>query len=125
MDKKTAASPGSLIDWAALSALYDHRQSFIDKLLRVAHASLADTPPAIRHAAARGDLQELAFIAHGLKGSACNLEVPRLLELAGHIERVARCGDVAALARAEQLALLVEGLRAELAAHLTPPKPGA
>jgi HPt (histidine-containing phosphotransfer) domain-containing protein len=126
MNKNSGATSSSpLIDWPALLRLYDHRQAFIDRLMEVAHVSLADMPPAIRQAIEQQDYPQLAFIAHGLRGSACNLEVPALLDLAGQTEATAREARADALSLAEDLARLVEALRAELARHLAKQQPGS
>ncbi|MBI5937422.1 MAG: PAS domain S-box protein [Betaproteobacteria bacterium] len=104
-----------LIDWPALSARFNNRQTFIDKLAATAVASHGDTPAKLRQAATAHDLDTLAFIAHGLKGVGGNLEAPRLYELAKQTEVSARAGADDAIRLATELAETVAAMLMELA----------
>ncbi|MEZ6319093.1 MAG: response regulator [Phycisphaerales bacterium] len=59
--------------------------------------------------AARAELDELARIAHGLKGASANIGAKRASELASALELAGRSGDAAALDER------IESLRAEMA----------
>ena len=107
--------PSGLIDWPALSARFNNRQTFIDKLVATAVASHGDTPAKLRQAATAHDLDTLAFIAHSLKGVGGNLEAPRLYELAKQTEASARAGADDAIRLATELAETVAAMLMELA----------
>lgn len=80
----------SPIDWAALSARFKNRQSFIDEIIATALASHNQTPEKLRDAAIRNDSREMAFLAHTVKGLAGNLAANRLQDLAQKAEASAR-----------------------------------
>ncbi|MDP2829282.1 MAG: ATP-binding protein [Sulfuricellaceae bacterium] len=105
----------SLIDWPALLARYGNRQSFIEKLAAVAREDHKGTPDELRAAAAKQDMQALAFLAHVLKSTAGNLLAQDVQERAIRTEAAAKAGSDEAIALAIELADSVTALLAELA----------
>jgi len=105
---------GQLIDWAGLNKRYNNRQDFIRRILGTASASQNEMPQKLRSAIRQADLEAIRFMAHNLKGTAGNLEAPKLLDLASETEMHARAGEDKAMKLAEELARQVESLLTEL-----------
>ena len=119
MNQESASTSSSqLIDWTALSKRFGNRQDFIDKLLRMSHASHIEMLEKLQSAIRTRDLEAIAFIAHGLRGTAGNLEAQGMRDLASETEASVRAGRADPMALAEELARLLERLLAELARHL-------
>jgi CheY-like chemotaxis protein/HPt (histidine-containing phosphotransfer) domain-containing protein len=103
-----------LIDWAALSARYSHRQDFIRKLLAVSLETHSESPEGLRVAARSEDHAAIRSLAHALRGIAGNLGADRIAAFAKQTEASAsgEFGDSWALA--EELASQVDDLLATL-----------
>lgn len=114
----------AMIDWAGLEAHYRDRPHMIGKLVEVALRGEGEKAAKLRAAAAQGDLEALAFLAHGLKGVGGNLKATAFRELAAQTEAAARAGKPEAATLAGQLAAATEVLLAELAIHNTRLKSG-
>jgi signal transduction histidine kinase/CheY-like chemotaxis protein/HPt (histidine-containing phosphotransfer) domain-containing protein len=110
------APVGSSIDWPDLESRYKGRAAFIDKILGIALEHNGETPEILRAAARAGDLQQMAFLAHGLKATAGNLAAHRLHDLAVRAEQAARAAGAEAAELALELASGLEGMLAEIAA---------
>ncbi|MGA7178440.1 MAG: Hpt domain-containing protein [Thiobacillaceae bacterium] len=113
-----AKSPTQLIDWIALCKRYGNRQGFIDKLFRISYASHVDMLEKLRSAIQKSDLEAIAFIAHGLRGTASNLEAQEVRDWATKTEENVRAGRPDHMALADELARRLERLLAELAGRL-------
>ena len=123
-----------LVDWAELEAQFKGKASFVTGLASKALAGYL-VQAARLHAIAAGDgeLAELAFIAHSVKGSAGALKLTTLHELAAAADQAAHAGHESArqLAAelADQLGRLIPELEARTAAagpsgaRREPPKP--
>jgi PAS domain S-box-containing protein len=98
----TSTADVPTVDWAALLARYSGRQEFVTKLASTALTSHGETPRRLGEIARSGDLVDLAFLAHALKGLAGNL-------LARDLETLAREAEMAA--REDQPAARDLGLR--------------
>ncbi len=109
---------GEVIDWTRLEARFNGKRDFVEKLLRTAASSQAESPAKLRAAAQAGNQGDMAFIAHALKGMGGNLMADELRELAARTEAAARAGEAQSTELAEELALAVERLLAALAARL-------
>jgi CheY-like chemotaxis protein/HPt (histidine-containing phosphotransfer) domain-containing protein len=119
-----AAADEYLIDWSLLFQRFPQREAFIDKLLQTVLDSQADLPAKLRDAAQGQNMAALAFLSHGLKGTAGNLAAGKLQELAHRLdERVRACikaesedREVAAMAlqAAEQMDAVLELIRTRL-----------
>jgi CheY-like chemotaxis protein/HPt (histidine-containing phosphotransfer) domain-containing protein len=116
------------VDWVALLAKYNGRQDFVAKLATTALASHGDTPRRLRDIAESGNLSDLAFLAHALKGLAGNLLARRLEAMARQTESAARAEEPRArplgLRLADELQTLLDILRTRLAEQ-PPHAPGA
>ena len=108
----------SLVEWQALLAQYSGREAFVAKLATIALDSQRETPAKLRTAAEQGDLKDVAFIAHSLKGVGGNLMAPAVRDLAARTEIAARQDDPSVAELAAELATQVDDLLAELAAHV-------
>ncbi|OYY95588.1 MAG: hypothetical protein B7Y41_03560 [Hydrogenophilales bacterium 28-61-23] len=120
----TPTTPGSalaredaIIDWPALSLQFNDRRDFILKIMNTVLAAHGETPARLREAAAQGELEQLAFLAHTLKGVGGNIKAARLHELAARAETSARGGRADAAELAGQLAFAMEALLAAIAAR--------
>jgi|GEM_PF-1705913 len=112
-----AKVPG--VDWDALLERYKGKPAFIRKLLdtveRVHQASPGELVQLAEAADQADNLERLAFLAHGMKGSAGNLMAEDLRSLAQETEHAAREGRVAdAKALSLRLSLAVEQLLADI-----------
>lgn len=107
------------VDWVALLAKYNGRQDFVAKLANIALASHGDTPRRLREIAKSGNLADLAFIAHALKGLAGNLLARGLEAVARRTESAARAEESQArplgLRLADELQALLDTLHARVA----------
>jgi two-component system sensor histidine kinase/response regulator len=110
-------APGA-VDWAGLHRQYQDRPGFLRRLLSTIHHSCEATPARLRELAGRGDFDQLAVTAHGLKGMASGVLPVALRERAALMERLARERSAEALASATLLAAEVEQLLGELRGRL-------
>lgn len=110
--EQTSATPGAaqqqsenkgMIDWQALGERYNYRQTFISKLLRTALETHGQTADKLRIAVEAGDLEQMAFIIHGMKSAAGALYASQLFDLAQQAEQSARQRQVDAIALANRL----------------------
>lgn len=85
-----AAEGKAMIDWQAMGERYNYRQAFIGKLLQTALETHAQTAEKLRAAIETEDLEQMAFIIHGMKSAAGALFASRLFELAQQAEQAAR-----------------------------------
>ena len=107
------------IDWEALGARYHGKPAFIAKLLDTVERVHRETGLELTRVADEMDLERIAFLAHGLKGSAGNLMADGLRRLAmetEHAAREERAGEAVALAR--RLSQAVAMLMADIQAHI-------
>jgi signal transduction histidine kinase/CheY-like chemotaxis protein/HPt (histidine-containing phosphotransfer) domain-containing protein len=111
------ACGGGLVDWDGLERRYPGRRYFVDRLVGMFLAQSADIPTRLRDLARAGACDEIAFLAHSLKGSAGNLMASPVFEQALTAEQAARSGAEAAGPQALALADIVEHLLAELGAR--------
>jgi HPt (histidine-containing phosphotransfer) domain-containing protein len=113
------ADPEVLLDPEALEELREMGPAFVDRVLTSYLRNATDTAAAIRVAAAREDVQELARLAHRLRGSSGTLAGRQLAATCGDLERAALTSDLAtatALAASvqEQTERTCQALRAAL-----------
>jgi len=114
-----AAEEGLGVDWAALEARYYGKEVFVAKLLGTVERAHGETVEELRRLAAAFDMERLAFVAHGLKGSAGNLMAEGLRQLALETEHAARDGLTdTAPGLAEHLADALEAMLADIRKHL-------
>jgi PAS domain S-box-containing protein len=106
-----------VIDWGVFFARYHNRAALIGRLIAATLRNNAETASALRSAAACRDFDQLARLAHGLKGLAGNLAAESLHASAAETERLAEQQLDPALAAARGLAALVEQLLHELTGH--------
>jgi CheY-like chemotaxis protein len=120
--ESTAAAEGAagvdVVDWAELTDRFPDRQEFVAKLINTVLAGHGEAPARLRTLAAARDWEQLALLAHTLKGLGGNLKARRVHELGGQAETSARGGASEAVAQAEQLACAVEAMLAAMRSRL-------
>ncbi len=110
----TAATASKLIDWPALEAQFKGKSDIVSRIASKALTTYRNDLIRLRElAAGHGALDELAFLAHNIKGSAGALKAQSIHELAATTDRAARAGQadsqVLAATLADELgALIVE-----------------
>lgn len=114
---------GLAINWDGLLARFNGKVPFVNKLVDTVLETHQQTPDTLRTLAQAGDMQQLTFVAHSLKGMAGNLLLTDLQELAKQTELAARAGDAMAAELAEKLACAVTELLAALSAQIASRKP--
>lgn len=107
-----------MIDWRALEARFPGKADFIRRLLGVFIQSQTPTVANLRAAAADGDIDTIALIAHPLKSSSGNIMANGLMALALRTEQASRQSQPEALTLAEELASALEATLAEVAKRL-------
>jgi PAS domain S-box-containing protein len=107
------------IDWAALLARYNGRQEFVNKLAATALAGHRETPTRLRAAAEAGNLADIAFLAHALKGLSGNLLARGVEALARKTEAAARGKEPQALDLVLELAEQMQALLLQLETRLS------
>ena len=101
-DQQPEPSP---LDWTLLQERFDANGVFVDKLLNVLLDSQHDMPEKLEQAIRRPDFDEIAFIAHSIKGVAANIEAKAVFTQAKLTENLARHHLDEALTQAEILLL--------------------
>ena len=121
MPEAPAAEPASstggtgLVDWAALEAQFKGKTHFVTRIAGKALVSYRSSVTQLRGlAAGDGELSELSFVAHAIKGSAGTLKATQIYELAAATDMAARAGDANSRALAGELAAALDGLIREL-----------
>ncbi len=97
-----------LVDWQALLNRFKGRREFVDKLVVTVIRTHQNTADRLRVAARDGDLDDIAFVAHSLKGMGGNLMARPLRTLADRTESTAREGGSDSINLAERLALVLD-----------------
>ena len=108
----------AMIDWARLERRHAGRPDFLKRLLGITQDSQSATAERIRAAAAAGDMDQLAFLAHGLKGTGGNLFAGELQAQAAAIETAIRAASPGAAADAGRLAATLDAMLAEVREYL-------
>lgn len=104
-----------LVDWAALEVQFKGKTSFVTRIAGRALVSYRNSASQLRSlAAGDGELSELSFVAHAIKGSAGTLKATQIYELAATTDMAARAGDANSRALAGELADALDGLIREL-----------
>jgi HPt (histidine-containing phosphotransfer) domain-containing protein len=91
-----------LFDASELLARAGDDPTFMRELILVFAEFAADNISRLRTAVGQGDAVQIRLLAHGMKGAAANIAVPRL---AHHAEVLEKAADHAAAARTECAAL--------------------
>ena len=111
---KPADSTG-IVDWVALEAQFKGKASFVTRIAGKALVSYRSSLTQLRAlAAGDGELSELSFVAHSIKGSAGTLKAVQIYELAASTDMAARAGDDHSRTLASELADALDGLIREL-----------
>ena len=108
--------PGAgLVNWPALEAMFKGRPQFVERVVRKALATYRSELAQLRElAGGQGELAALAFLAHGIKGSAGALHASSVHQLAAEVDATARAGSANARELAGKLADQLEALLGEL-----------
>ncbi len=96
--------PNTLIDWEEIKARFSGKSAFILKLAQKAIDAHTQTPGKLRELARNRAFEELAFLAHSLKGLSGNLAAEEVHSLASSTEHLAKEKDESALVQAYDLA---------------------
>ncbi|WP_300437395.1 hybrid sensor histidine kinase/response regulator [Zoogloea sp.] len=114
----TAATASRLIDWPALDAQFKGKASVVSRIAGKAIITYRNEATHLRElAAGQGGLDELAFLAHNIKGSAGALKAQSIHELAAATDLSARAGQPDSRALAATLAGQLDELIVELEIH--------
>lgn len=113
-----AGKSSDAINWAELGAKFCDDPAFIADLLRVVIATNAGVPAVLRNAARAGDLDEVARLAHRIKGMAGDLVAPGCHALAVEVEAAARERRPEAAGLTLRLADSLDAVLAEAQAHV-------
>ena len=116
---RTAAATTTMVDWARLERRHAKRPDFLKKLLGMTLDSQSGASTRIRAAAAAGDLDRLAFLAHGLKSTGGLLFAGELQAQAAAVEAAIRAASPGAAAYAGQLAATLDAMLAEVREYLS------
>jgi CheY-like chemotaxis protein len=108
----------SMIDWATLSARFKGRMGFVRKLAQTVIDTHAAAPEQLRRLAQNGDFEELALLAHSLKGLTGNLAATAAQALAAATEKEAKAKSVAVFDHARWLADNIDLIIKELDAFM-------
>ena len=114
----TAATGSKLIDWPALNAQFKGKASVVGRIAGKAIITYRKEATLLHElAAGQGGLDELAFLAHNIKGSAGALKAQSIHELATATDLSARAGQAHSRALAATLAGQLDALIVELETH--------
>jgi PAS domain S-box-containing protein len=112
----SASVAETVVDWAALHSRLMGKQVLIARLAQCAVEDHAHSPERLRQFAQQGDLENLAELAHKIRGLGANLSAPAVQALASRLEKAARHRDLQAIPLAHQLADLALTLLRDLRA---------
>jgi CheY-like chemotaxis protein len=87
------ATKGGLIDWGNLIMAFGNRPAFVLKLAEKALKAQSDILKKLDSALAEMNLQEIAFLAHAIKGMGANFQAVTVKEAAAALETAARIED--------------------------------
>ena len=111
--------PTGLIDWNALEIQFRGKTSFVTRLASKALTNYQASSVRLHAiAAGEGELSELSFVAHSIKGTAGTLKAAAVHELATSTDQAARDGAPASRQLAGQLAEQVDAMVRELEARI-------
>jgi signal transduction histidine kinase/FixJ family two-component response regulator len=111
--------PTGMVDWCALEAQFRGKASFVTRLADKALTNYRASAIRLRAlAAGEGELSELSFVAHSIKGTAGTLKATAVYELAAATDQAAREGTPASRTLAAELADQLDVLVLELEARV-------
>ncbi len=114
----TTVPTQGLIDWQGLEIQFKGKTAFVTRLASRALANYRSSVVRLRAlAAGEGDLSELSFLAHSLKGTASSLKAQAVYELAAETDMAARAADPDSRILAGRLADGVDRMIVELEAR--------
>jgi PAS domain S-box-containing protein len=115
---ETALNEGLLVDFSALEAMFRGRPGFLERLFHLALENNLDIPDKLRTAAAAWNYDEIARLAHTLKGMTGNLKANAMMEMAAKLQADAKAKAPDAIAQATHLANALEHMLGEIRQHL-------
>ncbi len=92
-----------ITDWQAMQQYYQAQPQLLDRLIAMLGDTLSEIQQELEHTIQNQNLEQLAKIAHNIKGTALNLHTPELARLAVQTQEQARQGDSDTLRTAEDL----------------------
>lgn len=112
-------SPVGMVDWSALETQFRGKASFVTGLADKALTNYRTNALRLRAlAAGEGELSELSFVAHSIKGTAGTLKATAVYELAAATDQAAREGSATSRLLAAELADKLDELMLELEARV-------
>lgn len=103
-------------DWQAMQQYYQSQPQLLDRLIAMLGDTFSEIQQDLERSITASDLEQLAKIAHNIKGTALNLHTPELARLAVQTQEQARAGDSDTLRTAETLSSRLSHF-IEMAAH--------
>jgi PAS domain S-box-containing protein len=92
-----------ITDWQAMQQYYQAQPQLLDRLIAMLGDTLSEIQQELERTIENQNLEQLAKIAHNIKGTALNLHTPELARLAVQTQEQARQGDSDTLRTAEDL----------------------
>jgi len=92
-----------ITDWQAMQQYYQAQPQLLDRLIAMLGDTLSEIQQELERAIQTQNLEQLAKIAHNIKGTALNLHTPELARLAVQTQEQARHADSDTLRTAEAL----------------------
>jgi signal transduction histidine kinase/FixJ family two-component response regulator/HPt (histidine-containing phosphotransfer) domain-containing protein len=112
-------TPAGMVDWSALETQFRGKASFVTRLADKALINYRTNAIRLRAlAAGQGELSELSFVAHSIKGTAGTLKATAVYELAAATDQAAREGSPDSRSLAAELADQLDELTLELEARV-------
>jgi len=109
------ATTTGMVDWSALEIQFRGKASFVSRLADKALTNYRTSAIRLRAlAAGEGELSELSFLAHSIKGTAGTLKATAVYELAAATDQAAREGSPDSRSLAGELANQLDELMLEL-----------
>ncbi|MBI2734213.1 MAG: response regulator [Aquabacterium sp.] len=106
-------------DWQAMQQYFQAQPQLLDRLIAMLGDTLHEIQQDLERAIKGQNLEQLAKIAHNIKGTALNLHTPELARLAVQTQEQARTGDHDTLLTAETLSSRLSHFIEMAAHHLT------
>lgn len=108
----------ALIDTDGLNERYGHREAFIRKLLTLVLDSHKETAARLKTAAEENNIEDIAFLAHSMKGVAGSILANAVADFAKATEAASRTDDSDAVEMAVDLSGMVSDMLDEVRACL-------
>ncbi len=106
-----------ITDWQAMQQYFQSQPQLLDRLIGMLSGTLSEIQAELKQAMADSDMNNLAKVAHNIKGTALNLHTPELARLAVQTQEEARQKNPGTLVTAQMLAMRLEAFIDMAAQH--------